>query len=422
VRRFELLAGEGASIMDHVQLGKRLRNAREHRGLSQQHVADALALPRTAITLLESGQRQVSTVELTKFASLYRRPIAEFLNPIEDVPENYRVVLHRHLPQIRNGSHVREEVDKCLELCRLGVELEGILGQEARQGPPSFSVAQPKSAGDAVLQGFEVAEEERRRLGLGYAPIRNIMALISAQGIWAVTSELLDEMSGLFMHDPEIGLVVIANARHRASRQRFSFAHEYGHALMDRDKTVQVTSTSNANELIEKRANAFAAAFLLPPNGVEHFLQSIDKGRASRQQQAIYDVASDGRFDVESRAAPNSQTITYQDVVTLAERFGASYEATTYRLNNLAYTNRTETQHLLDASPIATKYAQLLRKNGPSNEADQRPNELRLQIARLAMEAYRREEISRGRLLEIGRQIEIPGPTLIELAEAARAN
>lgn len=46
--------------------------------------------------------------------------------------------------------------------------------------------------------------------------------------------------------------------------------------------------------------------------------------------------------------------------------------------------------------------------------------ELRSEIARLAIEAYRREEISRGRLLELSKTLGIPGETLLELAEAAR--
>ena len=46
--------------------------------------------------------------------------------------------------------------------------------------------------------------------------------------------------------------------------------------------------------------------------------------------------------------------------------------------------------------------------------------ELRSQLARLATEAYRREEISRGRPLDLGKTLGIPGAKLVALAEAAR--
>ena len=46
--------------------------------------------------------------------------------------------------------------------------------------------------------------------------------------------------------------------------------------------------------------------------------------------------------------------------------------------------------------------------------------ELRSQVARLAIEALRREEISRGRLLDLGKLLGIPGAKLVAWAEAAR--
>jgi Zn-dependent peptidase ImmA (M78 family) len=56
-------------------------------------------------------------------------------------------------------------------------------------------------------------------------------------------------------------LVILVNSSPVRARRRFSYAHEYAHALLDRDRQVTVTSTDNAAELIEKRANAFAASF-----------------------------------------------------------------------------------------------------------------------------------------------------------------
>jgi hypothetical protein len=47
--------------------------------------------------------------------------------------------------------------------------------------------------------------------------------------------------------------------------------------------------------------------------------------------------------------------------------------------------------------------------------------ELRGQLVRLAVEAFRQEEISRGRLIEIAKKLSFEPSTLIEFAEAARA-
>jgi Zn-dependent peptidase ImmA (M78 family)/transcriptional regulator with XRE-family HTH domain len=406
--------------MDHIELGKRLRAARDGVGLNQQDVADDLKLPRTAISLIESGQRQVSTIELTQMAALYRRPVSEFLQPNAFESEDYLVVLHRLAPELKGDPQVQVDVETCLDLCRIGVGLEKALGREERQGPPDFAVPMPRTASDAVTQGVEIAAEERRRLGLGSAPIRNISARINEQGVWAVKSRLGTDMAGFFMHHPTIGLVVITNAGHVPSRRRFSFAHEYGHALMDRDRRVQVTTTRNSEDLVEMRANAFAAAFLLPANGVEHFLAAVGKGQNSRQQQLFYDVASNGKFDIETRQEPYSQTITPQDIAMLAMNYGVSYDAVAYRLNTLRYLDRAQTQELLAKAPLGRRYIELLGAmqmgddSGMPAESSEGP-ELRSQILHLAMEAFRREEISQGRLLEIGRKLGIDSKALLDL-------
>jgi transcriptional regulator with XRE-family HTH domain len=61
----------------------RLKESREYLGLSQQEVADELKLPRTAVSLIETGQRRVDTLELKAFAKLYQRSVAHFTG--EDV-------------------------------------------------------------------------------------------------------------------------------------------------------------------------------------------------------------------------------------------------------------------------------------------------------------------------------------------------
>lgn len=63
---------------ERADIGARLKEAREYLGLSQQEVATALNLPRTAVSMMESGQRGVDSLELKALAKLYQRPIAFF--------------------------------------------------------------------------------------------------------------------------------------------------------------------------------------------------------------------------------------------------------------------------------------------------------------------------------------------------------
>lgn len=63
---------------ERAQLATRLKEAREYLGLSQQEAASALKIPRSAVSLLENGQRKVDSVELKALANLYRRPVSFF--------------------------------------------------------------------------------------------------------------------------------------------------------------------------------------------------------------------------------------------------------------------------------------------------------------------------------------------------------
>jgi len=409
--------------MDAARLGDRLRAARDRRGLSQQAVADALGLPRTAITNMETGARAVSTLEITKLADLYGQTPAYFLSPNEKEAEDLLVVLHRVLPEIEQAPQTKREVGRILDLYREGAGLRGLLDQTSEQTVPNYQ-SNVSSAGDAIRQGEVVAQEERRRLRLGIAPIVNAAETISEQGVWTAATDLPDGLSGLFVNHPSIGLAILVNASHRPVRRRFSYAHEYAHALFDRGETVTTTSSQNSTQLAEKRANAFAAAFLMPAEGVADHLRQLDKGSPSRHAQTFFDVANDAMMEAELRTRPGSQAITYQDVASLARRFGVSYEAAAWRLKSLGHIGVGETNALLSQKDTGNRYMRELgledlSETGKISEPPEQ--ELRGQLVRLAVEAFRQEEISRGRLIEIARKL-FPDPSLlVRFAEATRA-
>ena len=410
--------------MDAKDLGSRLRAARETRGLSQQAAAHELGLPRTAVTQLEAGSRSVSTLELTRLADLYLYPVADLLQKgPSDEDKDVLVALHRLAPGLEEDPNVREQVARCVHLCREGVALEHLLGTEHRSSPPSYDAHIPRSSGEAVAQGEEAAEQERRRLGIANAPIADVSELIASQGVWTSGVALPDSMSGLFLRHPSIGSAILVNSGHTKGRKRFSYAHEYAHALLDRNGNVTISSTDNSSDMVEKRANAFAAAFLMPRGGVRASLRSLDKGLPSRQEHAIFDAASGGHIEAAQRSPPRSQRITYKDNAMLAHHFGVSYQAATYRLKSLRYISNRECSNLLDQERFGRQYLKALRIPGDlgKREGQQyRDRELRSKIAHLAIEAYRREEISRGRVLELSKTLQIAGDTLLNLAEAAR--
>ena len=403
-------------------IGRRIREARERRNISQQKVADALGIPRTAVTNIESGTRNVSTLELTRLGALFNLPPAAFFDG--SAVSDLAIVRARALSEATNSPAFGPVIDRMIDLCREGIELRRLLDQEAPASLPNYA-QRIANAGDAIRQGEGRAREERRRLGLGNAPIGSLPELIADQGIWVASAkkDFPANVSGLFLNHPAIGMAILINGGHDPVRQRFSYAHEYGHALFDRQEELRLTQDRNSTELVEKRANAFAAGFLMPAGGVLDQLRVVGKGQPSRQAQVLYSVATDSNDEAEIRPRTGSQIITFQDVAVLARHFGASYDAMVWRLRNLDQLDMPATIALIERRDDGRRYLKMLRLPDLFDDRsapDDREQELRSQLARLAIEAYRREEVSQGRLREIGRKVGLRATELVELAEATK--
>lgn len=78
------------SPTERAALADRLKEAREYVGFSQDEVARKLNIPRTAVSLMESGQRKVEAIELQVLAKLYQRSIGSLTGeePPPDLPQD----------------------------------------------------------------------------------------------------------------------------------------------------------------------------------------------------------------------------------------------------------------------------------------------------------------------------------------------
>jgi Zn-dependent peptidase ImmA (M78 family)/transcriptional regulator with XRE-family HTH domain len=409
---------------EQLALASRLKNARKNANLTQDQVAQSLSLQRTAIVQIEAGNRAVSTLELSKLAQLYGCPISSFFsNDDTPIEEDALVALFRATQTEGDGAPWQAEVARCLEICRAGVELDRLLDRPPHAGPPSYQLSQPQSTMEAVEQGELVAENERRRLSLGHNPIADMAELINGQNIWASGAVLPDEMSGLFLHHSSIGLFILVNFDHPRARKRFSYAHEYAHALLDREATATVSIAADRRKLTEVRANAFAASLLLPRTGVNAFLESRFKASPSVFDQAVYDpLAEEDRGEVKAsrRAAAFSQVLTFEDVAALSHHFGVSYQAALFRLKSLAIVNAPEFEELREKENLGLRFLELLElwDDLYGKETRSPDRELISQVVHLALEAFRREEISSGKMRDLSKLLGVPSKELLQLAEA----
>lgn len=402
------------------QIGRSLRVARESRKITQEEAATELRVQTSAISRMESGQRQVSTLELTILAELYGRPIEWFVRPTTETNSLDPIVaLFRAEPGLQSDV-VKKQAHRCLRLLSEGAKLRRLTGSSTEETSlPRYDLPTPRSAGHAIVQGQQVAEQERRRLQLGQAPVK-VPETMARQNIWTAVLELPDEISGLFLRSSDFGMAILANRSLAPARRHFAFAHEHGHALMDRDAPPTATSVHNAGERTEQRANAFAVAFLMPEDGVREYMHSLGKGRIVRREEAALDAVTEEGIEGQTRSPSGSQKITYADAASLAWHFGVSYAAAVWRLRGLNLVNQEQAQTLLERTEEAHRYRRAVRALSDEEDSIDETHgdhELNGQILALALEAWWREEISRGRLLEVGRLLDVDDETILDLAD-----
>lgn len=162
------------------------------------------------------------------------------------------------------------------------------------------------------VAGEQAARALRLEVELGFAPISgsHLWTLIGNRGADLAFHKFGPNAGdGLYLWNGERGLIVLNLSGRKATRLRFTAAHELGHHEMHRH-TLSSLILSDANILqadtdVEKEANAFAAELLAPEAAIRRELE----GKRPDEINAL-------------------------EVVRLMRTFGISYEAMLWRLFN----------------------------------------------------------------------------------------
>jgi transcriptional regulator with XRE-family HTH domain len=421
-----------AQVTGREPLAANLRKARENCGLSQAAVAKRLRLSRSLVAQIELANRPVTADELEKFADLYGAPAVELAGTPVASGDLVRGALLNLAPALVKEFDIQSRIRGVLGSLMDVTHLERLLERPARTGPPTYPLPSPRTLVDAIRQGEETAAQERQRLGLRDAPLPELSDLCAAQGAPVVALKLPDEFSGLFIADASAGIAIVVNLTHDAVRQRLAIAQGYAHAVCEPMRTIRVCTNANIKELIERRAAAFATAFLLPAAGVAGTVHRLGKGQPSRQEYWAFDAASEQSVRAEERSTPGSQTMTYLDGVWIARRFGTTYSLAIARLLGLGLIAESDRRRLLRPAVVALAQGCLALLGASargwlssSSNTVAALSDLPAERLYMAIEAYRRGLLTKADLMDeaVSLSPQLPGLSesrLLELAEAAR--
>ncbi len=301
----------------------KLKKARERTGLSQGAFARALRLSSEYISLLEAGKRTPSFRTLQKIAAFLNRDIAFFFHERDAAPPDAFTILFRAESV---DDRARAELMKFRRYCDDYLRLEAVTNRRLELAPlyaPNISAER-------------MADEERRRLGLGSEPIRDIFALVEANGCRILRMPLPDDskVSGAFVFlEQKEAAFALVNCAQPAGRQAFSAAHEYCHYLKDRTEgpviespDVFIDEYASLYHPREPFAQTFASRFLMPPVKVREIIE---------KDLRVF--------------AP--QRLTYEQALYLKRYFGVSTLAMLRTLRSMGYIGRTQLDDYAKADP-----------------------------------------------------------------------
>jgi Zn-dependent peptidase ImmA (M78 family) len=177
-------------------------------------------------------------------------------------------------------------------------------------------------------------------------------------------------LSAILLWSDELGACIAINPSHPLPRRRWSLTHEAGHFLRDREAgdVYEEEGGLASKDASEVFADAFAAAFLIPENGVARRFAEISR--------------SNGRF-------------TPRDLLSLAISFEVSFRAMAERLEELKLLPRGTYERIRVSG---------VRPSGLEPEGErpslEPPSVLPLRYIELAVTAYAKELISEGSLAD----------------------
>lgn len=391
-------------------LAERLKSERRRLELTQEEVAQHIGVKRSVVVQLEAARRAVTSIELSQLAMLYKRSAEYFLS--ETAPGDAGGVMHLRANRDLDNL-VRESLDKCISICKVATSLERLLNVDSYNVAFSYIIERPRSRWEAVNQGIQVAAMERRRLELGSSPLRNIVEIIARHGVRVAKDTMTTDISGFFFAGPETGMAILVNAADSSTRRLFSYAHEYAHLLLDKNSVPDgISRFGNREELIEVRANTFAAHFLMPEEGIRAFLDNV--GGPTRQVMEIYDGfelrlgegqnGQDELVTAQRRSTPGSREVRMIDALRLARHFGTSYESAVYQLLNLKIIHK-ESQEKLLAKKAQSEIVNSLLGMPPALLDQETMADLTQTVVVLVVEALLRQQITNPKAKEYMRLI-----------------
>ncbi|MGF1645970.1 MAG: helix-turn-helix domain-containing protein [Kineosporiaceae bacterium] len=234
-----------------TELGDRIREARTAMGRTQDEIAAALGVDRSAVARIEVGERKVSALELDALGRALGLPLVHFLSrPPAAITSRRRQLAE----DTTSTSATAYRADALLQAhLRDAEQLRGTGYLRPTGDLPSGTVDSPDAA-----RALAAAVREFADLA---GPLNGMCEVAERVGLYILVVDEQIEGSSL---TPDHGYgVAVVGGREQPGRRRFTAAHEIGHHVLG-DEYQADSGVAASRDERERLIDAFASELLLP--------------------------------------------------------------------------------------------------------------------------------------------------------------
>ena len=279
---------------------ERIREAREARGLQLETFAEMLGVTKQAVARYESGLIGPSGEVMRKIIAITAQPPDFFVTPRQRAASGI-LPFWRGLKRME--LHHRKRIARRLEWTR-----DAVAYVERFIHLPEVSL--PPIEFDYMIDDVEhverAADKVRDHWGLGRGPLRNLSIILETHGFVLIREGVAcSDMDAVSCWQDGRPYILFSSDVESGPRTVWNLAHELGHMILH--SSVEITA-DNLN-VIEKQANRFAGALLLPQESfsrevlgtsLNHFLFLKEKWGVAISAMAYrakdLDILSDNQF------------------------------------------------------------------------------------------------------------------------------
>lgn len=227
---------------------QRFEVARKRRRLNKSELATRVGVDLRAVTAYESGEYEPSSCTLAKIAGVLDFPIDWFSAGALHQPSP-ETASFRSLARMSAGNQ-----NAALMSGAFAFLLNDWLEQRftlPSPGLPDLREEQPEAAAMTL----------RQQWALGERPVKNVVHLLESKGIRVFSMAEDTAEVDAFSLWREATPFIFLNTMKSAERSRFDAAHELGHLVLHRHANPK-------GKEVERQANSFASAFLMPRGSI----------------------------------------------------------------------------------------------------------------------------------------------------------